>query len=137
MVNLISILHHRQIVRLEVAFNSSGLKLYIGNDQNDGGVDQIMEYDLACPFTIFAATCPPITEISDRTGIAEAQVELANRTIDLSTKSVLNRLKWIRRNKDKQNLSNQNHAQDTILWFRHNLKRSASPCTQFWLDNLF
>ena len=91
-----------------VAFNSSGLKLYIGNDHNHNSVDQIMEYDLACPFTIFAATCPPITEISDRTGMAEAQVELANRTIDLSTKSVLNRLKWIRRNKDKQNLSNQN-----------------------------
>ena len=91
-----------------VGFNSSGLKLYIGNDFGHNSFDQIMEYDLVCPFTIFAATCPPITEISDRTGMAEAQVELANRTIDLSTKSVLNRLKWIRRNKDKQNLSNQN-----------------------------
>ena len=86
-----------------VGFNSSGLKLYIGNDFGHNSFDQIMEYDLVCPFTIFAATCPPITEISDRTGMAEAQVELANRTIDLSTKSVLNRLKWIRRNKDKQN----------------------------------
>ena len=91
-----------------VAFNSSGLKLYIGNDFGHNDFDQIMEYDLVCPFTIFAATCPSITENSDRTGMAEAQVELANRTIDLSTKSVLNRLKWIRRNKDKQNLSNQN-----------------------------
>ncbi len=91
-----------------VGFNSSGLKLYIGNDFGHNSFDQIMEYDLVCPFTIFAATCPSITENSDRTGMAEAQVDLANRTIDLSTKSVLNRLKWIRRNKDKQNLSNQN-----------------------------
>ena len=112
-----------------VAFNSSGLKLYIGNDHNHNSVDQVMEYDLACPFTIFAATCPAITENSDRTGIAEAQVELANRTIDLSTKSVFNRLKWIRRNKDKQNLSNQNIK----LNFSNNLISSLSelPISSF------
>ena len=40
--------------------------------------------------------------------IAEAQIEVAKRTINQSTNSALNRLKWIRRNKDKQNLSNQN-----------------------------
>ena len=91
-----------------ISFNTSGLKLYIGNDRDDGTDNRIYEYDLACPFDIIGGNCPPITEISDRTGIVEAQVELANRTIDLSTKSVLNRLKWIRRNKDKQNLSNQN-----------------------------
>ena len=91
-----------------VAFNSNGLKLYIGNDENDGDVDQIMEYDLVCPFTIFAGTCPSITENSDKTGMAEAQIELARRTIERSTNSTLNRLKWIRRNKDKQNLTNLN-----------------------------
>ena len=91
-----------------VAFNSNGLKLYIGNDENDGGVDQIMEYDLVCPFTIFAGTCPSITENSDRTGMTEAQIELARRTIERSTNSTLNRLKWIRRNKDKQDLTNLN-----------------------------
>ena len=91
-----------------VAFNSSGLKLYIGNDQNHNSIDQIMEYDLACPFTIFTGTCPSITENSDRTGMVEAQVELAKRSINLSINSALNRLKWIRRNKDKQNFSNQN-----------------------------
>jgi len=91
-----------------VAFNSNGLKLYIGNDENHNSMDQIMEYDLVCPFTIFAGTCPSITENSDRTGIAEAQIELARRTIERSTNSTLNRLKWIRRNKDKQNLTNLN-----------------------------
>ena len=91
-----------------VAFNSNGLKLYIGNDFGHNGFDQIMEYDLVCPFTIFSGTCPSITENSDRTGMAEAQIELAKRTINFSTNSALNRLKWIRRNKDKQNLSNQN-----------------------------
>ena len=91
-----------------VAFNANGLKLYIGNDNNMNSADQLMEYDLVCPFNLFAGKCPSITENSDRTGIVEAQIELAKRTINLSTNSALNRLKWIRRNKDKQNLSNQN-----------------------------
>jgi len=91
-----------------IAFNASGLKIYIGNDRNQNSADQIMEYNLVCPFNIIAGKCPSITENSDRTGMAEAQIELAKRTINLSTNSALNRLKWIRRNKDKQNLSNQN-----------------------------
>ena len=91
-----------------VAFNSNGLKLYIGNDFGHDGFDQIMEYDLVCPFTIFSATCPSITENKDRTGMAIAQIEIAKRTIDQSTDTALNRLKWIRRNKDKQNLTNLN-----------------------------
>ena len=75
---------------------------------DDNSSDTIHEFDLVCPFNIIAGKCPSITKNSDRTGMAEAQVELAKRTITLSTNSALNRLKWIRRNKDKQNLSNQN-----------------------------
>ena len=40
--------------------------------------------------------------------MALAQIEIAKRTIDHSTDTALNRLKWIRRNKDKQNLTNLN-----------------------------
>ena len=64
-----------------IAFNSSGLKLYIGNDFNHNSVDEIMEYDLACPFTIFAETCPSITDNSDRTGMAIAQIEIAKELL--------------------------------------------------------
>ncbi|MDA8829334.1 secretion protein, partial [Candidatus Pelagibacter bacterium] len=91
-----------------VAFSSSGLKLYIGNDYGQEGFDQIMEYDLVCPFTIFSGNCPPITENNERTGLAIAQIEVATRTIEHSTDTALNRLKWIRRNKDNQNLTNLN-----------------------------
>ncbi len=91
-----------------VAFNPSGLKLYIGSGPSHGGIDQIFEYNLVCPFTIFSETCPSIVENKDRTGMASAQIEIAKRTIDHSTDSALNRLKWIRRNKDKQNLTNLN-----------------------------
>ena len=68
----------------------------------------IYEFDLVCPFNIIAGKCPPITENNNRTGMAIAQIEIAKRTIDQSTDTALNRLKWIRRNKDKQNLTNLN-----------------------------
>ena len=70
--------------------------------------EDIFEYDLACPFNIITGNCPSITEDKDRTGMALAQIEIAKRTIDHATDSALNRLKWIRRNKDKQNLTNLN-----------------------------
>ena len=92
-----------------VTFSTAGIRMYIAVDSSGGrGSEDIFEYKLACPFNIFAGKCPSITDNSDRTGIAEAQIELARRTIERSTNSTLNRLKWIRRNKDKQNLTNLN-----------------------------
>ena len=90
-----------------ITFSTSGLKMFVGRD-NDAANRGIVEYDLVCPFNIIAGKCPPITENKDRTGIAIAQMEIAKRTIDHSTDTALNRLKWIRRNKDKQNLTNLN-----------------------------
>ena len=95
-----------------IALSASGLKLYIGTDRVNAGDtikgDRVNEIDLVCPFNIIAGKCPPITENKDRTGMALAQIEIAKRTIDHSTDTALNRLKWIRRNKDKQNLTNLN-----------------------------
>ncbi len=94
-----------------IAFSSNGLKMYVTKDRStnpDAGLDQVIEYDLVCPFNIIAGKCPSITENNDRHGLAIAQIEIAKRTIDHSTDTALNRLKWIRRNKDKQNLSNLN-----------------------------
>ena len=93
-----------------ITFTNNGLKMFIGNDQSDSNPsgDNIFEFDLVCPFNIIAGKCPPITESSVRTGIAEAQIMIAKSTIDHSTDTVLNRLKWIRRNKDNQNLTNLN-----------------------------
>ena len=116
-VNLFSAVSPNNKEPRGVAFNSSGLKLYIGSDfnwdseteANDGdNPDQVLEFDLVCPFNIFVGKCPSITENSVRTGMAEAQIELARRTIESATNSTLNRLKWIRRNEDKQNLTNLN-----------------------------
>ena len=87
-----------------ISFNKSGLKMYVGHDTTDA----IFEFDLVCPFNIIEGKCPPITENKDRTGIAEAQIDLAKRTMEYATDSALNRLRWIRRNKEKQNLTNHN-----------------------------
>ena len=106
-----------------IAFSSNGLKMYVTKDRSktpDEGLDQIIEYDLVCPFNIIAGKCPSITENKDRTGMAIAQIEIAKRNIDHSTNSALNRLKWIRRNKDKQNLTNLN------IDFNFNNQRLAS-----------
>ena len=91
-----------------IAFSQNGLKMYVGSDRTVNGGDEVVEFNLSCPFNIIAGKCPSITENSDRTGMALAQIEIAKRTIDHSTDTALNRLKWIRRNKDKQNLTNLN-----------------------------
>ena len=114
-----------------VTFTNNGFRMFIGNDVSDGDPtgDNIFEFNLVCPFNIIAGKCSSITENSGRTGMAEAQVELAKRTINSSTSSALNRLKWIRRNKDKQNLSNQNIK----LNFSNNMLSSLKelPITSF------
>ncbi|MDB9741141.1 autotransporter outer membrane beta-barrel domain-containing protein, partial [Candidatus Pelagibacter ubique] len=91
-----------------VTFSKNGLIMYIGNDDSGSNdIDRVHEYNLVCPFNIIEGTCPSITT-GDRTGIAIAQIEVATRTIEHSTDTALNRLKWIRRNKDNQNLTNLN-----------------------------
>jgi hypothetical protein len=93
----------------------------------DSGVE-VNEYHLSCPFNLFSGNCPSITKNSDRTGIAEAQIEIAKRTIDHSTKSALNRLKWIRRNKDNQNLTNLNNFNTAIQFY--------NPLLNYWVKKL-
>ena len=107
-VNLNSLSSSSATQPRSISFSSDGLKMFVTQDSHNRGTENVFEYDLACPFNIIAGKCPSITQNSDRTGVAEAQIELAKRTINFSTNSALNRLKWIRRNKDKQNLSNQN-----------------------------
>ena len=86
-----------------LTFSTNGLKMYTLNDEDE----DVLEYNLVCPFNIIEGKCPSITT-GDRTGMAIAQIEVATRTIEHSTDTALNRLKWIRRNKDNQNLTNLN-----------------------------
>ena len=92
-----------------IAFSAQGFKMFIADDGSLDSdlVEEIYEFDLVCPFNLFAGKCNAISE-GDRTGMAIAQIEVATRTIEHSTDTALNRLKWIRRNKDNQNLTNLN-----------------------------
>ena len=97
---------------------------------DDNGDDSIHEFNLVCPFNIIEGNCPAITE-GDRTGLVEAQIEVAKRTIEHSTDTALNRLKWIRRNKDLQNLSYQNiklnFSNEMLASLAEAIKVSTSP----------
>ena len=88
-----------------IAFSPSGLKMFSTNNAGIGKL--IRQFNLPCPFNLFAGKCESISK-GDRIGIAEAQINLAKRTIEYSTDTALNRLQWIRRNKDLQDLSLQN-----------------------------
>ncbi len=90
-----------------IDFSPSGLKMYVSHLKQGDIHSMIIEYHLPCPFNLFAGKCTEITE-GDRRGVAEAQINIANRTIEYSTDAALNRLKWIRRNKDLQDLSFRN-----------------------------
>ena len=68
-----------------IAFSTNGLKMYVGGDTTQ----IVEEYNLVCPFNLFAGKCPPITDNSDRTGMALAQIEIAKRTIDHATDSAV------------------------------------------------
>ena len=85
-----------------IAFNNSGLSMFI-----TGTSDLIREYKMPCPFSLFVSKCKSIND-GDRIGMAEAQINIAKKTIEYSTSAALNRLQWIRRNKDLQDLSFQN-----------------------------
>ena len=111
-----------------LAFSTTGLKMFVSDDN---GEDSIHEFDLVCPFNIIAGKCPPVTESSVRTGIAEAQIMIAKRTIDHSTKSALNRLEWIRRNKDNQNLTNLN-----INFNFNTATQLDNPLLNYWVKKL-
>ena len=104
-----------------IAFSTSGLRMFI---TGDSGVE-VNEYHLSCPFNLFSGKCPSITKNKDRTGIAEAQIMIAKRTIDHSTKSALHRLEWIRRNKDNQNLTNLNNFNTSIQF--------DNPLLNYWV----
>ena len=107
-----------------IAFSNSGLRMFITGTSGK----EVNEYHLNCPFNLFSGKCPSITQNSDRTGIAEAQIMIAKRTIDHSTKSALHRLEWIRRNKDNQNLTNLNNFNTAIQF--------DNPLLNYWVKKL-
>ncbi|MDC1129249.1 autotransporter domain-containing protein [Candidatus Pelagibacter sp.] len=86
-------------------FTANFTKLYVTGDDGSSSDDNVVyEYSLACVGTI---TCDPIND-KDITAIIEANVELSKRIIKNNTLPIFHRIEWLRRHKNKDNLSNLN-----------------------------
>ena len=90
-------------------FSANFTKLYITEDTHTGqsttGFNTIYEYSVACAVTI---TCSDPSNNSDVKAIIEANVELSKRIIKNNTLPIFHRIEWLRRHKNKDNLSNLN-----------------------------
>ncbi|MDA9167362.1 autotransporter domain-containing protein [Candidatus Pelagibacter sp.] len=86
-------------------FSSNFTKLYVTDDNDTSGANTIFEYSLACAGTI---TCSDASKNADVKAIIEANVELSKRIIKNNTLPIFHRIEWLRRHKNKDNLSNLN-----------------------------
>tara|TARA_B100000575_G_scaffold240985_1_gene203873 strand:- start:76 stop:2226 length:2151 start_codon:yes stop_codon:yes gene_type:complete len=87
-------------------FSSNFTKLYVtGDDGSSSGDNVIYEYDIDCAGTI---TCLNASTNSDVKAIIEANVESAKRIIKNNTLPIFHRTEWLRRHKNRDNLSNFN-----------------------------
>ena len=92
-----------RIAGITFNFSQGANKLYYTDFHQS---DLIREFDLPCAFGVIS--CPDPTKNKDDVAMVEAQAESAKKIIQHTTYPVLNRMDWLRRNKDQVNLSNQN-----------------------------
>ena len=78
-------------------------KLFVTDD--NGSTNTIFEYSAACAVTI---TCSDPSDDGDVKAIVEANVELSKRIIQNINLPIFHRMEWLRRHKNKDNLSNLN-----------------------------
>ena len=86
-------------------FASNFTKLFVTSDNGPPGTNQIHEYEIDCAGTI---TCADPSANADVKAIIEANVESAKRIIKNNTLPIFHRTEWLRRHKNKDNLSNLN-----------------------------
>ena len=94
-------------------FTANFTKLYITQDtdsrQSQTGVNTIYEYSVDCAETI---TCLDPSANADVKAIIEANVESAKRLIRNNTLPIFHRTEWLRRHKNRDNLTNLNAELD-------------------------
>ena len=87
-------------------FSANFTKLYVTGDDGSGSGDNVIyEYDVDCAGTI---TCLDASTNADVKAIIEANVELSKRIIRNNILPVFHRTEWLRRHKNKDNLTNLN-----------------------------
>ena len=88
-----------------ITFNfSQGANKFYHLDFDDKKL--VREYDLPCAYGIISCMNP--TSDGDDVGSVEAQSSATKKLIQHTSYPVLNRMEWLRRNKDKMNLTKQN-----------------------------
>ena len=85
-----------------VTFNNTGSKLYYITFNSD----EVRQFSLSCSYGV--VTCTDPTSDKDDVASVEAQTAAAKEMMQHTTYPVLNRMEWLRRNKDNSNLTNQN-----------------------------
>ena len=75
-------------------------------DDVDSGSYAGINDSTTCNFSTGQAN--PLLDDKDLVGSIEAQVEMSHRVIKHTTNTVMHRIEWLRRHKDKENLTNQN-----------------------------
>ena len=87
-------------------FAANFTKLFVTSDKETiATTDKIHEYDLQCAGTI---ACTDPSANADVKAIIEANVEMSKRVIRNNTLPIFHRIEWLRRHKNKDNLSNLN-----------------------------
>ena len=87
-------------------FAANFTKLFVTSDRETSATtDKIHEYDLQCAGTI---ACTDPSANADVKAIIEANVEMSKRIIRNNTLPIFHRIEWLRRHKNKDNLSNLN-----------------------------
>ena len=101
-----------------LTFSADASKMFIlGREDNE-----VHEYTLTCYYGVI--NCMDPTSDKDDVASVEAQTESAKQLIQHTTFPVLNRMEWLRRNRNNSNLTNQNikfHFADEILTSLSNL----------------
>ena len=92
----------------EVVFSNDGSKMFIIDD----GLEQVHEFNLSCNWSVIDGACDdPITtsdEGKDILSSIESQTATAKQIAIQASTPVLNRMYWLRRHRNNDQLSNQN-----------------------------
>ncbi len=92
----------------EMAFSNDGSKMFFIGDDND----RVYEFNLSCNWSVIDGACDdPITTSDggkDHLAIIDSQTATAKQIAIHATTPVLNRMFWLRRHRNNDQLSNQN-----------------------------
>ena len=80
--------------------------MFVIDSKNNADNKDVNEYDLTCGFGV--KNCIDPTANKDDVASIETQSETTKKIIQHTTYPVINRMEWLRRNKGRINLTNQN-----------------------------